>query len=539
LSIKKQLYGAIALVLVVVLSVVGSSFFCITGIGGLKKDVQQFQDAKTTLVQAKELQLQVSKVWQFITDASLTKDRKVIDQEAKPAYDKAVAIIAQLQSQQRAGSAGANVEKLRSSLPAMWQTGVRMFDAYQRDWQAGNVVMEEFDKACDGSIAAVDAVVDLAEKHTGSLEKEMTSQLNRQRQTMVATSAIALLAALALTALMFALLCSISRSLSRLTLAVREVAQGDGDLTKRLDESGKDELSEVCRCFNLFLGKIHGIISQASHTTVQVAAAAEQLSSSSGEMAVGAEAVASQAGTAATAGEEMAATSCDIAKNCHAAASGAQTARKEAENGAVIVEKTVTAMSEISLKVIESARTVERLGARGDQIGAIVETIQDIADQTNLLALNAAIEAARAGEQGRGFAVVADEVRALAERTTRATKEIAEMIRAIQSETKEAVVAMEEGVRQVEAGRSEAAQSGAALERILDQVNGVSMQVEQIATAAEQQTATTNEISGGMQQINEVAREMASATHHSSSSAGELALAAQELRRLVGHFKLA
>jgi methyl-accepting chemotaxis protein len=157
------------------------------------------------------------------------------------------------------------------------------------------------------------------------------------------------------------------------------------------------------------------------------------------------------------------------------AAEGAQLASQSAQNGATVVETTITVMSQIADKVQESAKTVESLGARSEQIGAIIGTIEDIADQTNLLALNAAIEAARAGEQGRGFAVVADEVRALAERTTRATREIGEMIQAIQGETKGAVYAMEQGVCQVEAGTTEAAKSGHALRDILEQINAVTM----------------------------------------------------------------
>jgi methyl-accepting chemotaxis protein len=202
------------------------------------------------------------------------------------------------------------------------------------------------------------------------------------------------------------------------------------------------------------------------------------------------------------------------------------------------VDKTVAVMGQIAVNVQASAKTVESLGARSDQIGAIIGTIEDIADQTNLLALNAAIEAARAGEQGRGFAVVADEVRALAERTTRATKEIGEMISSIQKETKGAVAAMGLGVRQVEAGTAEAARSGEALREILEQVNDVVMQVNQIATAAEEQTATTSEISTNMLQITEVVQQTSRGANESAQAAAQLSGNAEELQQLVRKFKL-
>ena len=213
-------------------------------------------------------------------------------------------------------------------------------------------------------------------------------------------------------------------------------------------------------------------------------------------------------------------------------------ASQTASDGAIIVERTVAVMGQIAVKVQESAKTVESLGARSEQIGAIIGTIEDIADQTNLLALNAAIEAARAGEQGRGFAVVADEVRALAERTTRATKEIGEMIKTIQRETRGAVVAMEEGVCQVEAGTEEAAKSGQALQEILSQINDVATQVNQIATAAEEQTATTSEISSNIHQITEVVQQTSQEAHESAIAAAKLNENAVELQRLVRQFKL-
>ena len=195
-------------------------------------------------------------------------------------------------------------------------------------------------------------------------------------------------------------------------------------------------------------------------------------------------------------------------------------------------------MGQIANKVQESAKTVENLGARSDQIGTIIGTIEDIADQTNLLALNAAIEAARAGEQGRGFAVVADEVRALAERTTRATSEIGEMIKAIQNETKGAVAAMGQGVQQAESGTLEAARSGEALRNILQQINDVTLQVNQIATAAEEQTAVTCEITNNMSLITEVVQQTAQGANESASAAGQLSGNAEKLNRLVHQFKL-
>ena len=276
-------------------------------------------------------------------------------------------------------------------------------------------------------------------------------------------------------------------------------------------------------------------IDSASH---EVSTAANQVHTTAERIATGAEEVAAQAATVATASEEMSATSGDIAQNCLLAAEGAQRASQSAQSGAVVVEKTVAVMNQIAEKVQESAKTVESLGARSDQIGAIIGTIEDIADQTNLLALNAAIEAARAGEQGRGFAVVADEVRALAERTSHATREISEMIKAIQGETRGAVAAMEQGVQQVENGTMEAAKSGEALQDILQQINDVAMQVNQIATAAEEQTATTGEISSNMMQITEVVQQTSDGAHESATAATQLNGNAEELQRLVRQFKL-
>ena len=249
--------------------------------------------------------------------------------------------------------------------------------------------------------------------------------------------------------------------------------------------------------------------------------------------------VAAQTGTVATASEQMSATSMEIAQNCGLAAQNSQQGSKLATDGVSVVQETLAGMNRIAEKVKQSAVTVESLGSRSEQIGEIVGTIEDIADQTNLLALNAAIEAARAGEQGRGFAVVADEVRALAERTTRATKEIGQMIRTIQTETKGAVASMKEGVNEVERGTSDAARSGEALGNIRNQINAVAEQINQIATAAEEQMATTAEITSNIHQMTEVVQMSASCSHDSAEASKNLLKHAGELRRLVKHFNLA
>jgi methyl-accepting chemotaxis protein len=287
------------------------------------------------------------------------------------------------------------------------------------------------------------------------------------------------------------------------------------------------------------LESMHNMVTSIKSTAEQVASASTQLYATSEQIATGAEEVASQAGTVATASEEMSCTSTEIANNCLMAVESSQRASDSASSGFAVVQETVDEMSRIAERVKESACTVESLGARSDQIGEIVGTIEDIADQTNLLALNAAIEAARAGEQGRGFAVVADEVRALAERTTKATKEIGAMIKAIQMETKGAVHSMQEGVREVEKGTVDAARSGQALQEILEQANSVTMQINQIATAAEEQTATTNEITNNIQQITEVVHETAKGSQESAAAANQLSRLADELQQLVGTFKLA
>lgn len=347
----------------------------------------------------------------------------------------------------------------------------------------------------------------------------------------------------ALFAAFMLLLCySISRGITRtlgyVDASLEEMSRGGGDLTKRFTVERDDETGSLARSFNNFLDNLKEIVVRINQNAVNVAGSADNLNKTSAIIAAGTQRAASQSTSVAVACEEMAATSSEIANNCIRTVEISNRATKTAMNGSEVVDHAVQSIQRIAVKVQQSAKTVVLLGTRSEQIGNIVGTIEDIADQTNLLALNAAIEAARAGEQGRGFAVVADEVRALAERTTRATREIGEMIKAIQQETQSAVTAMEEGVQEVERGTEDASRSGRALEEIINQVGELTSQINQIATAAEQQTATTHEISKSMHQITEVVSDASKSSQDTAGAANELALMAEELKQIVAQFRM-
>ncbi|MBA4390863.1 MAG: methyl-accepting chemotaxis protein [Syntrophus sp. (in: bacteria)] len=317
---------------------------------------------------------------------------------------------------------------------------------------------------------------------------------------------------------------------------IESVAQGD--LTKRIDVTSRDEIGEMATHFNTLTEKLHSAITQVARSSSDVSSAANNLDTAAEHMATGVEEAAMQVNSVAAASEEMSKTSSEIAHNCVMAVKSSEKANASANTGETIIQETIKVMNRINNRVKESAEIIKNLGVRSDQIGEIVGLINDVADQTNLLALNAAIEAARAGEHGRGFAVVADEVRKLAERTSDATKEIRETIQSMQAETKKAVVSMEEGVNDVGQGTAEAAKSGDALKDILHQISTVTSEINQIAVASEEETATTNEIASSIQEISQVMQETAKRIQQNAEASAQLSNLSKALQGLVGQFRL-
>jgi methyl-accepting chemotaxis protein len=312
----------------------------------------------------------------------------------------------------------------------------------------------------------------------------------------------------------------------------------NADLNSQFNSRRADEIGMLQRSFDKFVGSIKSTLVQVSEATAAVASASSEISSSTEQMAAGSQEQTSQTSEVASAVEEMTKTIVENSRNAVETADTAKQARRSAEEGGKIVDETVSGMKRIADFVNQSAETVKALGKSSDAIGEIIAVIDDIADQTNLLALNAAIEAARAGEQGRGFAVVADEVRKLAERTTKATKEIAEMIKKIQSETVGAVQSMEIGTREVDNGISLADKAGSSLKAIVEVSVKVTDMVSQIAAASEEQSSASEQISKNVEAISSVTNQSAAGTQQIARAAEDLNRLTENLQQLVAAFNL-
>ena len=329
---------------------------------------------------------------------------------------------------------------------------------------------------------------------------------------------------------------SIVRGVQKLKASFQKV--GAGDLTERCDLKSNDELGDLAGGFNELADTLDGAMREVDDAAREVASASTQIAASSEEMATGMNEQSQQVTQISAAIEEMSASITEVAHKSRDASEKAEHSGETAQQGGAIVEETVTGMNAISEAVATSAVSVQELGKRGEQIGQVIEVINDIADQTNLLALNAAIEAARAGEHGRGFAVVADEVRKLADRTTKATDEVAQSITAIQNETAAAVSKMESGTDEVQRGVEKAREAGSSLGEIVQGARDVASLIQSIAAAAEEQSTASEQVSRNVESITAVTGQTSEGARQSAAASTQLSGKAEQLQQLVGRFTL-
>ncbi|WP_297925411.1 methyl-accepting chemotaxis protein [Metallibacterium sp.] len=311
----------------------------------------------------------------------------------------------------------------------------------------------------------------------------------------------------------------------------------EGDLTVRATVT-EDITGAIADSVNFAVEALRSLVSTINETAVQVSAAAQETQATATHLAEAAEHQAQQITSASAAINEMAVSIDEVSKNSSESVEVALRSVQIAGKGAAVVRQTIAGMDAIRDQIQETSKRIKRLGESSQEIGSIVELINDIAEQTNILALNAAIQASSAGEAGRGFAVVADEVQRLAERSATATKRIETLVQAIQSDTNEAVNSMEQTTAEVVTGARRAEDAGAALGEIEKVSNDLADLIQNISEAARQQSAAATNISSTMNVIQEITSQTSTGASQTAESIGNLAQMAQDLRRSVADFKL-
>lgn len=388
------------------------------------------------------------------------------------------------------------------------------------------LIITEVIKSDGATVGMITFQVDLAELNT-----VVSNAIKDAIWLVIVISAIA-------AGLAYLVQAGVVKPVNNVVRALRDISEGEGDLTRRLPVEGSDEISELAACFNRFVERLQSIIGNVAETAAEVDESANILSQLSQENERSITSQQSDIQQIVTAIKEMSSVVADVTQRVAETADNSLQADKVAMGGKEIVHDTMSQIQNLSTDIKTASEVIDRLRQETVAIGTVLDVIRGIAEQTNLLALNAAIEAARAGEQGRGFAVVADEVRTLASRTQSSTTEIQEMIERLQTGSARAVEMMTAGTTQADASVNRASEATEALENITKFVGEIRDRTNQIAAASEEQSAATQQIEVNIGSVSGVAISTAESSSRITANSANLAHMANQMSELVGRFKI-
>lgn len=409
----------------------------------------------------------------------------------------------------------------------------------------------------------IDKYVEGQENYKASLEKTIEMYQRNLLILIIVVSSLAIVVTIIFALNLFK---KVVKPINNTVRMLKDISDGEGDLTQRLKILGNDEIADLAKEFNIFIEKIQEIVKQVDLNADKVAASAsgltrisddtvkisDEITASIQEIASGAEAQLQGTEEVMNAMEEMTKGIQHTAEKTSIVSDESNKTASDAEKGNLTIQGAITQMDSINISVTDSAVLVKLLGERSKEIGKISEVITDISEQTNLLALNAAIEAARAGEYGRGFAVVADEVRVLAEQTKSSAEQISSLILNIQEDTAKSIKAMDNVTLEVKSGLNMVHDAGASFKQILGASKQIAEQIQEISAITEQMSASSEEVTASLGEMTKIlsmssantqnaatsSQQQLTAIMEVSNSANQLNEGARSLKTLVEKFKI-